>query len=120
MTTASPPDQPVPLRPFAVAQDGTLHFTLHARDLAHTCVLLAELESTEAVAEVALPDGVHLTHITYGTVQDCDIQPIEGSSPTRIAESVPLPGLPAGVKRAPAAHTVPPSTPLPGPGRPRR
>ncbi|MGW4197081.1 hypothetical protein [Streptomyces sp. NPDC005004] len=64
---------PETLHTFEVAQDGTLHFTLLARDLAHAHARVADLESCENVADIPLGDGVRLTHVTHGSVQDTDI-----------------------------------------------
>ncbi|MGW3009612.1 hypothetical protein ACWC9R_12350 [Streptomyces sp. NPDC001219] len=80
MTTASQPIPMEPLRSFAVAQDGTLHFTVRARDLDHAYERIAHLEASEAGAEVLLGDGVQLTHITYGDVDDSDISPADAET----------------------------------------
>ncbi|MFH9071440.1 hypothetical protein [Streptomyces alboflavus] len=77
MTTASQPNPTGPLRSFTVAQDGTLHFTVRARDLDHAHERIAGLEASEAGAEVPLGDGVQLTHVTYGAVADSDISPTD-------------------------------------------
>ncbi|MEC3996137.1 hypothetical protein VSR01_22520 [Actinacidiphila sp. DG2A-62] len=60
---------------FVVVQDGTLHFTVPARNLDDAYARISDLESTQAAVEVALGDGVQLTHITYGTVDATDIIP---------------------------------------------
>lgn len=87
----SPAPQPAaPLRRFAVTQDGTLHFTLHARDLDHAHAQSADLECTEAAADVALADGVHLTHITHGTVHDYSIEPADDTPLVQLADPNPL------------------------------
>ncbi|WP_166520574.1 hypothetical protein [Streptomyces leeuwenhoekii] len=86
----SPAPQPAaPLRRFTVTQDGTLHFTLHARDLDHAHAQIADLECTEAAADVTLADGVHLTHITHGTVHDYSIEPADDATLVQLAEPNP-------------------------------
>ncbi|MCA1223236.1 hypothetical protein [Streptomyces sp. 8L] len=77
MTSSSQPNSMEPLHSFAVAQDGTLHFTVRARDLDHAYERITSLEASEAVADVALGDGVQLTHITYGDVDSSDIRPAD-------------------------------------------
>jgi hypothetical protein len=67
---------------FVVVQDGTLHFTVPARDLDDAYARISDLESTQAAVEVTLGDGVRLTHITYGTVDATDIIPVDrGTTP---------------------------------------
>lgn len=67
---------------FVVVQDGTLHFTVPARDLDDAYARISDLESTQAAVEVTLGDGVRLTHITYGTVDATDIIPVgRGTTP---------------------------------------
>ncbi|MFF7337350.1 hypothetical protein ACFZAT_08400 [Streptomyces sp. NPDC008163] len=56
-----------------LAQLGLLPTSVpHARDLADAHDPSANLESTEAAAEVALDGGLRLTHTTYGSAHDSD------------------------------------------------
>ncbi|MFD9715804.1 hypothetical protein [Streptomyces sp. NPDC059076] len=70
-------DHSTPERTFDVAMDGTLHFTLRAHDEDHAHEQLAGLESCEADIDAALPDGVRLTHITYGTADSYSLSPAD-------------------------------------------
>ncbi len=101
VSTAPQPRAPEPLDLFDTTQDGTLHFTLRAQDLAHAHARVAALESSEATAEVTLGNGIRLTHITYGTVHDSDISAADDTAATQTAGSSPR--SPAG-KNRPAAY----------------
>lgn len=76
------------LRTFDITQDGTLSFTLQARDLADAHARVADLESTEATADTVLAGGVHLTHITYGSVHDSDVTVGRNTAP-RLSTAAP-------------------------------
>ncbi|MEU0844013.1 hypothetical protein ABZ370_31680 [Streptomyces sp. NPDC005962] len=86
MPTAPPPRTSEPLSPFDVAQDGTLHFTLRARDLDDAHARVAALESAQASADIELGDEIRLTHITYGTVHDSDISAAGETAATPTAD----------------------------------
>jgi hypothetical protein len=85
LTAAQRPD---PATVFRVAQDGTLHFTVRARNVDDAWAQVSDFEATEARVETLLDDGVHLTHITYGKVWDTDITDA-GDNPTARRASGP-------------------------------
>lgn len=100
----APPPRPnsyMPLGTFTVAQDATVHMTLHARDLDHAYAQVADLASAEVGANVPLGNGVRLTHITCGDVNDADISASEAPDP--VAPSVPRSGTPGAAALAPPA-----------------
>ncbi|WP_217550039.1 hypothetical protein [Streptomyces sp. GbtcB6] len=77
MTNAEQPSPTEPLRSFAVAQDGTLHFIVRARDLDHARAQLADVQAGEAGTDVSLGDSVRLAHITL--TEDPALPPTVGS-----------------------------------------